>query len=134
MIKKYLIFLDCLLIFSFLFNMGALTFTNINIAQKVDESGKELVVKEANLVAAKIKNLEPVPQKDINRIYRLFIGLFFHFVALAIAYSYYIYLRFGVVTRKDLFYLSLFVFLLTIITATDFFNNLGVYIGQKLFF
>jgi len=134
MIKKYLIFLDCLLIFSFLFNMGALAFTNIMVSQKADVAGQELVVREANLVAAKIKNLEPVPQKDINRIYRMFIGLFFHFIVLAFAYSYYIYLRFAVITRKDLFYLSLFVFLLTIMTATDFFNNLGVYIGQRLFF
>ena len=113
--------------------MGALAITNITIAQKADIDGKELVVKEANLVAAKIKNLEPVPKKDINRIYRMFIGLFFHFIALAVAYSYYIYLRFAVITRRDLFQISLYVLLLTIITATDFFNNLGIWIGVRIF-
>jgi len=133
MIKKYLIFLDCVLILSFLFNMGALAITKTNIAEKASAEGKELVVKEANLVAAKIHNLEPVPQKDINRIYRMFIGLFFHFVALALAFAYYVYLRFAVITRRDLFHISLYVFLISIMMITDFFNNFGIWIGIKLF-
>lgn len=133
MIKKYLIFLDCVLILAFFANMGALTFTNLNIAQKAEADGKELIIVEANLAAAKIKNLEPVPKENINSLYRLFIGLVFHFVALALAFSYYIYLRFAVITRKDLFSISMYVMMLAVITLTDFFNNLGYWIGLRLF-
>lgn len=113
--------------------MGALAITKIHIAEKVDLEGKELVVREANLVAAKIHNLEPVPQKDINRIYRMFIGLFFHFVAIAITLAYYVYLRFAVITRKDLFHISLYVFLISVMMITDFFNNFGIWLGIRMF-
>jgi len=141
--KKFFIFMDIVVILTILMNFGALTLTNIMVAEPevkaLAKEGKELKLYEANPVTAKIHNFKGVDDLDIDEeqkeeerkkakglINRLvYFGLYW-----AILITLYIYYRLNIYTMSQLMWLWFVVAFYFMVLGKDFINNVGYYLPK----
>ncbi|KKN60169.1 hypothetical protein LCGC14_0534600 [marine sediment metagenome] len=120
---------DVLVILMVLFNIGALVITNA-LVLKVNP---EETFTEVNPVAAEV--YEFVPATDVapvNVVYGFILAFFFHIMAYTALITYWMYNRFYIVERKKLYHTLVLLTIWSMLILTDFFNNLGFYIGRLI--
>jgi len=121
--KKTFLILDLLLIIMILCNLGALLITNALVVRV--EPNIELM--EANPVVAEIDSFEMHPEAT---------GLFKSFIRYVILWSFFTFMYFLIRNNTRsyflMYFLMFYVILYSITLSTDFINDLGYYIGKKL--
>lgn len=132
--KGLLILLDVLVILSILNNAFSMVITNsLGVKEKAEE-GKEIVFYEANPVPAENFNIQEAPTQQERKSNISFIfGIWFHILILASFVSVYAYKRFTIKKKEDIYWMVFSVIFIFLLLFTDFCNNLGYWIGVKLF-
>jgi hypothetical protein len=124
--KNLIRILDFIVIFGFIFNIGALILTNILVVKETP--GQPFV--EANIIACKVHKFTCGVQKLIPSL----VILFKHLAAWAIIIALYLNQRNKIMTKQEYYsyYLPFTVCYFTIL-AYDFIGNFAYYIGTLIF-
>lgn len=130
--KKFIKFLDVLIILAVISNIGALIITHILVVK--NEPTKEFY--EGNPVSAGVHNFEttkdtmgnPTPEGKIKYTGFIFTGAAWTFIIVA-----YIYFRRTLKTNTDLYILIGSVLWVAILSTTDVAGDLGYLIGKLIF-
>lgn len=117
-------FADYIVIFSILFNIGALMLTNIMVVKTMPD--KPLM--EANPVNAERLDVVQAPEGNF-----VMTGFFVNVMLYVIFILIHLYHRRYTCTRHDLTGYIIFLTFMGIALAMDFFNNLGFAIGKIIF-
>lgn len=136
--KKFIVFLDVMIVLALLNNVGALALTNALVMKENIETiqeGEKIVFKEQNPLTREIHNLEgPETEEKKTRGLALLSGVWLHSFGLALIGAGYLFQRFKKIKRKsDMFWMIWYVLFFYIFTLTDLMNNFGYWIGMKLF-
>jgi len=121
--KALFLTFDCIIVMLILFNFGALFITNAMVVKSTPEKQFQ----EANPIAAEIHDYEPHPEGKtfINTI------VFFIFIWSLLTFAY-VVVRNKVSNDRTLYPLLFVIIFYLLALTTDFVNNLGFYIGTKL--
>ena len=120
---------DILIVLMILSNIGAVVLTNA-IAIK---NHPETKIVEANPVAAERYELLPATSiKPKQQVYGWIMAFFLEVIVFAAIVSYYVYKRFHIIYRNELFYLMIWAFGVFTFLFMDFANDLGLYIGKMI--
>jgi hypothetical protein len=128
--KEYIwifVFMDALFVLFFLFNIGAMMLTNMSVVKTVQEQGGEVVLQEVNPVMAKVHGWELHPD---------YMNIMWTVIKQALIYAFFIIsyclARFKLY-KSELLYMMLGVIAYyALISATDFFNDLSLFIPKML--
>ncbi len=122
-LKTWFVCLDVMMAAVILFNIGAITLTSMLVVARTPEPS-QMILEEVNPVAAEIHDLPEHPESTI--IFRMFIrqSIIYAFIIFA-----YLFIRFNLYAEWQLWVFTLLVLVYVTGASTDFFNNLGYYIG-----
>ena len=121
--RKWIYFLDALMILAILSNFGAITITNALVTY----AEPDIVIYEANPIAASAHGFETNPQVQFQ-FYSIIIKLFAYLYLII----FYLYMRNTVKTEYALMILSIFAISIAFVLSYDFLNNFGLWIGGKI--
>jgi len=135
--KKFILFMDILIVLALLFHFGALGISNFMIAKKTIDSGKELIFVEANPVASATHDFvaPPTPEAKVRGISKM-AGLIFEAMSIAFVLSIYIFYRIKAKKTEKSLYIWRYIFIVTmflIVSLTDFIYDFGFLIGKLVF-
>jgi hypothetical protein len=118
-----LLIMDAILIITILFNFGALIITNA----MVFHAEPTTVMMEANPIASEQGGYQEHPES------RLIMFMFLrHCISWVLLISFYVWRRFTLKDEKGLFFLAVILMLLCYPLWRDFLNNLGFWIGNRI--
>lgn len=125
--EKPIIFsiMDVMFIFIFIFNIGALTLTNLAVTKEKVDTNVPIELKEVNPIQAKINGYELHPDY-MSLIYSFMKQMFFY----AIMIIGYWTARFKIYTPTSLYILFGVVFYYVVLTSMDCFNDFGLVWGM----
>lgn len=135
--KKFLLFMDILIISAFVFHFGTLLITNVMVAKNKVDAGQELIFVEANPIAAATHDFvaPPTPEAKTRGISKM-MGFIFEAITMGFILGLYIFYR--IQAKKEVKKWHVFRFIMVVcmffVTAmTNFVYDFGFFLGKFLF-
>ena len=127
--KQEIKLLDIALICMIVFNFGAVFLTELMVVKDHAEAGETMKVIEANPTMAKMGGYETTPKANIQFI--AFVRTIFIWAILSTIYYYF---RNTIISDNGYYIMAAVTIFYIFLTLSDVLNNLGIFVGQVMFF